>query len=625
MIKQAEYYGRAAYIDAGSSVTYGLSLGQCRRWRTMILGGANLAAVTLPSPTNFRTGGPILVFVNTSPNAVSVSKAGGSAFMTIPAGAKGQIFVPNNSVDSGRFIGRSVGAPSVPSTIDDPLLYYTNDSADVSGATITDRGSGGNNGTLVNSPGSVAGHTGEALSFNGTNQSINSGHATNLDVTTFTLACWFKATSVPSAGSGGGSRWFFGKDTNTGRSFAYGINYDFSHNLAALQIQINGTNYGGSSVGAGTAITVDGLWHHATLTYDGTNVVYYLDGVPDGSAAGATPAATATDLLIGARGYPSFEGRFAGSLDEVRIYDRALSASEVTDLYNFTGAPVVSPIRSFTRLSRPSLLVPSTFTPPAISCLLAKYVLVNCSDETDVVFTNANLSTVVGKVIVTYQFPDTCYLVGTWDDIALTDPIPIAVATDDVGKAMVYDDCTECLTPDCFSFDDPGLPERLQWTNYNELFLDQAHSDGVITGFNPAVDRLWTGGFVLDRSGNQNPAVYVGDRFNDGTQPTKIGRGLMTTCMPSHFFFYPTGTVYFVEMPTISCRTNYTPPGQPMGNYWILSVQGSGVGNVYMAYKRMNGKKLSGSFTPFDATGTMGFNQGGGPYFPAAATMEVIE
>ena len=89
-------------------------------------------------------------------------------------------------------------------------------------------------------------------------------------------------------------------------------------------------------VGNGPAVIL-GLWTHLVLSYDGTNAVFYVNGVSAGTfAVGnylANPGtAAATDLLMG---YGPNTGQVAydGGIDEVAIYTNALSAAQVLTHY----------------------------------------------------------------------------------------------------------------------------------------------------------------------------------------------------------------------------------------------------------------------------------------------------
>ena len=71
-------------------------------------------------------------------------------------------------------------------------------------------------------------------------------------------------------------------------------------------------------------------WYHVAVTFDGTEVILYLNGKYENSATGS-PAGTSGNVFIG-QFVLGGDYYFNGTIDEVRIYERALSASEV--LYN---------------------------------------------------------------------------------------------------------------------------------------------------------------------------------------------------------------------------------------------------------------------------------------------------
>jgi len=82
----------------------------------------------------------------------------------------------------------------------------------------------------------------------------------------------------------------------------------------------------------------DGEWHHVAGTYDGLQYVLYIDGVQDGAAVAATgPIATNTSnkFVIGAflkTSDPAAKKEYDGFIDDVRVYDHILSASEIKDI-----------------------------------------------------------------------------------------------------------------------------------------------------------------------------------------------------------------------------------------------------------------------------------------------------
>lgn len=206
--------------------------------------------------------------------------------------------------------------------------WTTNTTADISGH--------GNTGHLVNlstttSP--VLGRFGQAMSFNGTSQYLTaSGVPFEFPNKYFTVSAWIKAES----GSAGGA--VIAQDGYSGGWFvlqSYGaISFQFKGNPGPPQ-------YTTSNLGIN-----DGKWHlitavcHADTTIiTGNTATIYVDGKSVPTTAvnfGGAYHTTSANLLIANR--TGSAAYFPGSIDDVRIYNRALSATEVQQLYN-AGAP----------------------------------------------------------------------------------------------------------------------------------------------------------------------------------------------------------------------------------------------------------------------------------------------
>lgn len=82
--------------------------------------------------------------------------------------------------------------------------------------------------------------------------------------------------------------------------------------------------------------TIDDKWHHLVATRDDISLRFYIDGVFVGSSptpAGAGPYMPTSDYNIG-YGYNAGTVYWQGSMDDLRVYNRVLSASDITALYN---------------------------------------------------------------------------------------------------------------------------------------------------------------------------------------------------------------------------------------------------------------------------------------------------
>jgi len=81
------------------------------------------------------------------------------------------------------------------------------------------------------------------------------------------------------------------------------------------------------------ATLASNVWSFVLITYDGTNLTLYINGSSINSVPAVTPQSSGTQLRIGRRwDLPDYVN---GAIDDVRIYNRALSGAEVSQLYSY--------------------------------------------------------------------------------------------------------------------------------------------------------------------------------------------------------------------------------------------------------------------------------------------------
>ncbi len=124
-----------------------------------------------------------------------------------------------------------------------------------------------------------------------------------------------------------------------------GANLDFNFNDAGgIWVYWNGG--GTHAVRAGSVGEfANGAWHHVLLLRSGTNVRLYIDGVLRGNTAYAGAIGASALLTIGRGSLAAYPFPWLGKIDEVRIWNRAVSAAEITALggdYRPSGAVWVS-------------------------------------------------------------------------------------------------------------------------------------------------------------------------------------------------------------------------------------------------------------------------------------------
>ena len=238
-------------------------------------------------------------------------------------------FIPNAEaaivIQAPKYIGLTNGL----------VGYWSFDGKDMAGNTAYDRSGNNNNGTLTNGPTRAIGKIGHGLSFDGVDDYVDSGTASVLDdLGPVSISAWIYPRSEGESGVGA----IVTKDTalTSGywllRMYSAGINsLSFIKNYSTTDLII---------ATADNAITLN-TWQHITLVWDGSssavNAKIYINAteasyVQQQNGVDTKNSDNALNLYIGNRGNSNIT--FDGSIDDVRIYNRALTSDEVKRLYN---------------------------------------------------------------------------------------------------------------------------------------------------------------------------------------------------------------------------------------------------------------------------------------------------
>jgi len=166
---------------------------------------------------------------------------------------------------------------------------------------------------------------GTALSFNGTNNYINCGTASGLNITgSLTVEAWINATSwKPNVWEGT----IVGKENSDNKGYILRC----GNNGKLSFIFGSGTWH---EVVSGSVLPLN-QWTHVAGVYNGSTMFIYVNGVQVGQqSVSATIGVSSNPLYIGSS--PGFSGRFfAGNIDEVSVWNVARSASQIgCDMYN---------------------------------------------------------------------------------------------------------------------------------------------------------------------------------------------------------------------------------------------------------------------------------------------------
>jgi hypothetical protein len=201
--------------------------------------------------------------------------------------------------------------------------YYQFNST--SGTSATDASGNGNTGTLSNATFTASGKFYYGYSATNTSARVTVADSASLGLTSFTIATWANFTTttgsqyfMEKAVLSTADNYFFYWQTGTGYTCGF---YD-------------GATFQQMTV-AGTPTT--GTWAHFACTYDNTTkaLKIYKDGTSIGtSTVSNSPVANTGSLGVGWNVYGG-AGSFTGLLDDARLYSRALTASDITELYNY--------------------------------------------------------------------------------------------------------------------------------------------------------------------------------------------------------------------------------------------------------------------------------------------------
>ena len=237
---------------------------------------------------------------------------------------------------------------------------------EASGASVGDASGQGNIGSVSGALRTAAGKYGGALTFDGVNDLVTVPDANSLDLTSgMTLEAWVRPTTV-----NGWSTAILKETTGNLVYSLYAASAYGGNGAARPSAWINAADVGGTS-----ALPAN-TWSHIATTYDRATWRLYVNGVQVASKAytAAIPVSTGA-LRIG--GNSIWGEWFAGQIDEVRVYNRALSALEVAaDRDTPIGAP-----------PPPDSVAPSvSLTAPAAGALLAgsRSLTANASDNVGV-------------------------------------------------------------------------------------------------------------------------------------------------------------------------------------------------------------------------------------------------
>ncbi|MCI0528195.1 MAG: fibronectin type III domain-containing protein, partial [Nitrospira sp.] len=204
----------------------------------------------------------------------------------------------------------------------------------VSGGTASDASGNNYTGTLTGSTLSTAGKFGNTLSFDGVDDYVDAGDISATEGSALTVAFWMK---------GGAAQKDFAALVTKGTDGSAGTSWRLQRRSNFDEVRFTITNsIGTNNIVTGATGVFDNQWHHIAGTFDGTELRLYKDGVlVGGPVSVASPPETIqnTTQVVSIGSYDATLGgdwttrAFNGSIDEVAIYDIALTSAQIWDHY----------------------------------------------------------------------------------------------------------------------------------------------------------------------------------------------------------------------------------------------------------------------------------------------------
>ena len=188
---------------------------------------------------------------------------------------------------------------------------------------------GDNNGTTNDATILQTGKISKAYLYNGSDSYIEVDNSTSLNLggDKLTLSAWVKLNTVsgyrmiaskPYASTSHASPWF---------------SYTLHANGNKLRMVISTNVSSNQSINSVNTLTT-GMWYHVVGVYDGSEMKLYINGIKDSATKSITGNLNQynTPLRIGTNG--GFSEDFDGLIDQIGIWNRALTDQEITELYN---------------------------------------------------------------------------------------------------------------------------------------------------------------------------------------------------------------------------------------------------------------------------------------------------
>lgn len=353
-INHVDFLQGTGYLNSDYSAAYSYD------WTGVQPGTYILTARAYDNAGTTAVSAPVTVRVNAAPTVSITAPTGGSSF-TAPAtinitaspadvdGTIGKVEFYNNglllgtdtssaggwtyswtNVEASGTNGISLTAKAYDNdnvtATSSAVLCTTTDSANKcywkfdenTGTSAGDSSGTGNAGTITGASWTT-GKISYALSFNGTSNYVQKTSATGLPAAnaTQTECFWYYVSANPAVKKTALAVTGSSSATNIGFISSSGMKFGVWRNANALVVSTS-------------TLPTAGAWHHVAYVRNGSNRYLYIDGSQAATSTSTTDSAAATTINVGRT--VTGADYWSGNIDEVRIYNRALSATEIAAL-----------------------------------------------------------------------------------------------------------------------------------------------------------------------------------------------------------------------------------------------------------------------------------------------------
>jgi RHS repeat-associated protein len=189
---------------------------------------------------------------------------------------------------------------------------------------------GSNAGTLRNGATFGAGILNQAFHFDGVDDFLEVPDAGSLNPAALTMSFWLKLDTLTSTSvSEQGLQWvFFKKNSRTTYFNDYGLAKVFRGGRHYLVFGVNSASGQAVFVDAQSTVSA-GIWYHVMATVDAQELKLYINGTLEGTATvGFALDHSTSPLIFGATNQVTYDGKLAGSLDDIQFFNRVLTPTE---------------------------------------------------------------------------------------------------------------------------------------------------------------------------------------------------------------------------------------------------------------------------------------------------------